>query len=84
MPTSTPVSKRRLLKKDLLEKPPKKKVKEIRLKVVGLPWVHTSTPTGSHRQKHLKIMWVHESATATMIEERIRREFGWKADQSFT
>ena len=71
--------------KDPVGKPPrsKRKVKEVILKVVGLPWLRSSTPTGTEREKYFKKVWAQESTSADGIRSQIMRELGWPADQDF-
>ena len=54
----------------------KKKIKEIRMKVIGLESDLKTTPTGIDRESMLKTVWVRESAHALETEEKLRSVLG--------
>ena len=58
----------------------KRKIKEIRLKVVGLDEYRTNTPTGSERNAFTRTIWVRETGTADDVEAKIKANFGWRHD----
>lgn len=59
----------------------KRKIKEIRLKVVGLENYRNTTPIGSDRESMMKTIWIRETGSATDVEDKVRECFGW--DHSF-
>ena len=54
-------------------------VKEIRLKIVGLPWRRTSVPIGMDREKYQKILWLRDSASESDVKNKIRELFDWNS-----
>ncbi len=55
----------------------KKKVKEIRMKVVGLTMPRQNTPVGSERDKYTRSIWIRGSASASEIAVKIKESFCW-------
>jgi len=60
----------------------KRKVREVRLKVVGLREAVSSTPSGKEREKLTQDVWVRVDASEESIYKKIREAFAW--DQSST
>lgn len=57
--------------------PIKRKVKEYRLKVVGMKHFPSCAPVGAERESQLKTVWVRESSSADELATKIREAFGW-------
>lgn len=60
-----------------LKGPVKKKVKEHRLRVVGLRKFCNKTPTGAMRDSLTKNIWIRENANEEEVQGRIREAFNW-------
>ena len=59
------------------KKPPKKKLKEIRLQVVGMTHPPSSIPVGSERDQMQRVMWLPDNANEEQVKQKIKDEFGW-------
>lgn len=57
--------------------PIKRKVKEYRLRVVGLKKMCSKTPVGAVKEAMTKNVWIHESAVAEEVARKIREAFNW-------
>lgn len=60
----------------------KKKVKEIRIKVVGLMSHRDNVPVGAERDNFVKfnltkLIWIRGTASASEIASKIKHVFGW-------
>ena len=60
----------------------KRKVREVRLKVVGLREAVSRTPSGKEREKLTQDVWVRVDASEESVHKKIREAFAW--DQSST
>ena len=58
-------------------KKPKKKLKEIRLQVVGMTHPPSSIPVGSERDQMQRVMWLPDNANEEQVKQKIKDEFGW-------
>lgn len=71
----------KIKEKDPVGKQVRKKVKEVRLKVVGMPYERSNVPIRTEKDKMLKGVWVNESAPEEEVKCKIRLAFGWKPSQ---
>lgn len=55
----------------------KRKVKEIRLKVVGLSTPRNNTPTGTQRDQCTRTVWIRQTASADELTSKIKEVFNW-------
>ena len=55
----------------------KRKVKEYRLKIIGLKEIASCTPIGAERESLLKNVWIRETASAEEVQRKICEEFHW-------
>ena len=55
----------------------KKKVKEIKLKVVAMKVMLERIPVGKERESKLKNIYIRETASASEIERKLHDELGW-------
>ena len=62
--------------------PVKRKVKEHRLRVVGLTKMCYKMPVGAMRESKMKSVWIHENAVAEEVARRICETFNWNYDTS--
>ena len=60
--------------------PIKRKVKEYRLRVVGLRKMCSKTPTVTVRESMMKFVWVRENALAEEVTKKICKVFNWNYD----
>ena len=54
------------------------KVKEIKVKVVGMEYERSSTPVGSERESMMKSIWIRESANEDEVRWKICEAFNWE------
>ena len=62
--------------------PIKRKVKEYRLRVVGLTKMCSKTPVGAMRDSKMKNVWVRENSFAEEVARKICETFNWNYDTS--
>ena len=62
--------------------PIKRKVKEYRLRVVGLRKMCSKAPVGTTRESLMKSVWVRENALAEEVTRKICEAFNWNYDRS--
>ena len=54
------------------------KVKEIKVKVVGMEYERSSTPVGSDRESMMRNVWIRESANEDEVRWKICEAFDWE------
>ena len=62
-----------------LRGPTKRKVKEHRLKIVGLKSASSHAPVGAERESIMKAAWVRETASAEEVAKKIKEALGWNS-----
>lgn len=55
----------------------KRKVKEYRLRVVGLTKMHSKTPVGTLRESMMKSVWIRENSFPDEVARKICEAFNW-------
>ena len=58
--------------------PMKKKVKQMKLKIVGLPKMSKHTPTGTYRDQLTHYVWINLDASEEEAKEKIVDVLGWR------
>lgn len=80
--TGTPQSQKSGKGKYPAKGPIKRKIKEFRLRVVGLTKMSSKMPVGSLMQAMMKTVWMRENSFADEVTRKICETFSWDHDTS--